>query len=89
MKRILSKYGAYISHIASLSPILLLSQDRAKLKGYYQKWPNAKYLLGYAFYIDLLVICTKVMQLDDLDILSTLNQLDKICQGVSSTSLDK
>ena len=71
MKRILSKYGAYTSHIASLSTDPSVKPaDRAKLKGYYHKWTNAKYLLGCAFYVDLLVPCTilsKVMQFDDLD----------------------
>ena len=55
MKRILSKYGAYTSHIASLSTDPSVKPaDRAKLKGYYHKWTNAKYLLGCAFYVDLL-----------------------------------
>ena len=96
MKRILSKYGAYTSHIASLSTDpSVKSADRAKLKGYYQKWTNAKYLLGCAFYVDLLVPCTilsKVMQFDDLDILSTLTSLLKSVkelEKLNSTPLDK
>ena len=96
MKRILSKYGAYTSHIASLSTDPSVKPaDRAKLKGYYHKWTNAKYLLGCAFYVDLLVPCTilsKVMQFDDLDILSTLTSLLKSVrelEKLSSTPLDK
>ena len=49
MKRILSKYSAYTNHIASLSvDPSIKPADRAKLKGYYQKWTDAKYLLGCA-----------------------------------------
>ena len=45
MKRILSKYGAYTSHLAAISedPVVK-SADRAKLKGYYKQWTNVKYL---------------------------------------------
>ena len=45
MKRILSKYiySAYTKHVASLSvDPSFKPADRAKLKGYYQKWPDAK-----------------------------------------------
>ena len=74
MKRALSKYGAYTAHLATLSEDhSVSSSDRAKLKGYYLKWTNAKYLLGCALFVDLLTPCSilsKVMQRDDLDILS-------------------
>ena len=39
MKRIVSKFGAYTNHIAALSEDRSVkSADRAKLKGYYNKW---------------------------------------------------
>lgn len=39
MKRVISKFGAYINHIAALSlDSSVKSTDRAKLKGYYSKW---------------------------------------------------
>ena len=45
MKRILSKYGAYTSHFATLSEDpLVRTANRAKLKGHYNKWVDAKYL---------------------------------------------
>ena len=47
----------------------LSSSDGAKLKGYYLKWKNAKYLLGSALFVDLLTLCnilSKVVQHDDL-----------------------
>ena len=79
MKRVLSKYGAYTSHIAALSEDpTVKSTDKAKLKGYYRQWINSKYLLGCALFVDLLTPCTilsKVMQSDDLDILAVLTSL--------------
>ena len=71
------------------------SVDRAKLRGYYLKWTSAKYLLGYAFFVDLLTPCSilsKVMQHDDLDIRSVLTSLlrsVKEIEKLSTTSLDK
>jgi len=52
--------------------------DRAKLQGYLRKWVDAKYLLGCAFFIDLLSPCaifSKVMQEDDLDVLGAFSSL--------------
>ena len=96
MKRVLSKYDAYTTHLASLSADPSVnSLDRAKLRGYYLKWTNAKYLLGCALFVDLLTPCSilsKVMQHDDLDILSVLTSLlrsVKEIEKLSSTSLDK
>ena len=45
MKRVLSRFGAYTSHLAALSEDKTI-RDRAKLKGFYTKWTDAKYLLG-------------------------------------------
>ncbi len=47
MKRVLCKYGAYTAHLAALSEDSLA--DRAKFKGYLEKWVDDKYLLGCAF----------------------------------------
>lgn len=73
MKRVLSKYGAYTNHLASLSEDNAVI--RAKLKGYYRKW---KYLLGCAMFVDLLLPCaifSKVMQRDEVDILGAMTSL--------------
>ena len=52
MKRILSKYGAYSSHLIALSEdSSVKSVDRTKLCGYSLKWSNAKYILGCAFFV--------------------------------------
>ena len=81
MKRILSKYGAYTNHFAALSEdSTVKSIDQAKMRGYYQKWIDGKYVLGCALFIDLLAPCailSKLMQNDDLDILAALTGLLK------------
>ena len=96
MKRVLSKYGAYTSHLAALSEDpTVKSADKAKLKGYYRQWINGKYLLGCALFVDLLTPCTilsKVLQSDDLDILAVLTSLLRSVKEVdklSSTHLDR
>ena len=44
MKRVLSKFGAYTSHLIALSEDRTVkSVDQAKLHGYCSKWVNAKY----------------------------------------------
>ena len=81
MKRVISKYGAYTHHLAALSvDPSVKSTDRAKLKGYYSQWINAKYILGCALFVDLLTPCSifsKVMQNDEIDILGALTSLLK------------
>ena len=96
MKCVLSKYGAYTSHLAALSEDpTVKSADKAKLKGYYRQWINGKYLLGCALFVDLLTPCTilsKVLQSDDLDILPVLTSLLRSVKEVdklSSTHLDR
>ena len=79
MKRVLSKYGAYTAHLATLSEDSLVKPvDCAKFKGYLRKWVDAKYILGCVFFIDLLTPCamfSKSMQADELDILGALTYL--------------
>ena len=96
LKRILAKYGAYTTHLASLSEDALVpAADRSKLQGYYKKWTDGKYVLGCAVFIDLLgpcVILSKVMQQDDLDILEALTGVLKSTKEVerlSTTPLDE
>ena len=90
MKRVISKFGAYVTHLTALSKDgSVKSNDRAKLQGYCRKWVDAKYVLGCAFFIDLLSPCavfSKVMQSDDLDVLSaftsllrTVKEVNKLC----------
>ena len=56
----------------------LKSSDQAKLRGYGHKWVDAKYILGCAFYVDLLSLCavfSKILQSDDLDVLAAFMSL--------------
>ena len=55
------------------------STDCAKLKGYYNKWTEAKYILGCSLFVDLLTPCgifSKCMQ-NEVDILGALTSLLK------------
>ena len=59
MKRVLSKYGAYLAHIESLAQDRSASAaQRAKLTGYHKQWCDSKLLFGCAFFVDLLRPCT-------------------------------
>ena len=90
MRRVLSKYGAYTSHLATLSEdSSVKSTDREKLKGYIHKWTNAKYLLGCAIFIDVLTPCaifSKTMQSDTLDILGALTCLIRTTKETNKLS---
>ena len=75
MKSIISNFGAYTNHLVTLSDATV---DRSKLKGYYNRWVDAKYLVGCAVFCDLLspcVVLSKVMQYDHRDILQTLTAM--------------
>ena len=87
MRHVLSKFGAYTNHLTSLSEDSSVKpSDQAKLRGYCQKCVNAKYLLGCAFFVDLLSPCTffsKVMQSDDLDVLAAFTSLLRTVKQVN------
>ena len=96
MRRVLSRYGAYTSHIVTLSEdSSVRSTDRAKLRGYYRKWTEGHYLLGCAVFVDLLTPCSifsKVMQSDEIDILAALTSVLKTLKEtdkLNSKSLDQ
>ena len=90
MKRVISKFGAYSSHLIALSEDSSIKPvDRAKLRGYSTKWANAKYILGCAFYSDLLSPCalySKVLQNDSLDILGAFTSLLRTVQELNKLS---
>ena len=54
MKIMLENYGAYISHIESLSLTDSQPLKRAELKGYLLKWKDASILISLAIYLDIL-----------------------------------
>ena len=90
MKRILSKFGAYTNHLTALSmDSSVQAVDCAKLQEYLRKWVDAKYLLGCAFFVDLLSPCaifSKVMQEDDLDVLGAFSSLIRTAKEVNKLS---
>lgn len=90
MKRVPSKFGAYTSHLLMLSEDSSVKAcDRAKLSGYCNKWVNGKYLLGCAFFVDLLTPCSifsKVMQKNDLDVLGAFTSLLRTVKEVNKLS---
>jgi len=68
---------------------------KPKLKGYYSKWTNAKYLIGCALFADLLTPCSilsMAMQSDDFYILAVLSSFLKSVKEIdklSSSSLER
>ena len=84
-----ANYISVWSIVALLEDSSTKAADRAKLKGYLKKWLDAKYLLGCAFFVDLLLPCSVVsmtMQSDEVDIvgamsslLRTVKEVDKLC----------
>jgi hypothetical protein len=51
MRRVLSKYEAYTNHLATLSEDLSVkATDRSKIRAYYRKWVDAKYIPYVWFY---------------------------------------
>lgn len=51
----INRYGAYISHITTLTEDhSVKAEDRAHLKGYLKKWTNYSTVVGCAMYIDIL-----------------------------------
>ena len=90
MKRVLSKYGAYASHLIALTADSSVKDvDRAKLCGYVSKWIDAKYLLGCAFFVNLLSPCailSKVLQEDDVDVLEAFTSLLRTVKDINKLS---
>ena len=86
MKRVIAKFGAYTAHLCTLSEdSSVKSVDRSKFIGYLQKWTDAKYLLGCAVFVDILIPCSifsKSMQADELDIVSALTYLLKTVKEI-------
>ena len=54
MKIMLKNYGAYISHVESLSQTDSQALKRAELKGYLLKWKDASIPISLAIHLDVL-----------------------------------
>ena len=81
LQRVTDRYGAYLSHLIALSEdTSLKSEDRARLKGYVQKWTHAKFLIGCAMYTEVLKPPSTLslsLQGSDVDIVFGIKQLLK------------
>ena len=90
MKRVLSKFGEYTNHFALLSGDSSVKvSDKAKLQGFYNKWVDAKYMLGCVLFVHLLLPCaifSKVMQRDDLDVLGAFTSLLRTVKEINRLS---
>ena len=89
MNRFVDRFGAYLSHLCSLTEDRSVSSpDRQKLKGYVLKWQNGKMLLACALFADLLkpvAILSKSLQYTEVNvieaiegILRTKNAIEKL-----------
>ena len=89
MNRFVDRFGAYLSHLCSLTEdSSVTSSDKQKLKGYILKWRNGKMLLGCALFIDLLkpvailsksLQCTEVNAVEAIEgILRTKRAIEKL-----------
>jgi hypothetical protein len=55
LQRFIDNYGVYIAHLTALAEdSTIRADDRAKIKGYANKWTQSKYLIGSAMYYDIL-----------------------------------
>ena len=55
LQRVTDRYGAFISHLIALSEdTSLKSEDRARMKGFAEKWSHGKYIVACAMYSDVL-----------------------------------
>jgi hypothetical protein len=88
LQRFVDRYGAYINHLLTLvEDTSVRSDDRAKLKGYLQKWRHTRMLVGAALYIDVLktpACLSLCLQGDHLDIVSGIKSVLKSKANYSS-----
>ena len=90
LQRFVDRFGAYINHLATLiEDKSIKGNDRAKVKGYLQKWKHARMLIGSALYVDVLkpACCLSLsLQCDHLDIIAGIKavlEASKSLQGMS------
>ena len=87
--RLVDRFGAYLCHLATLTEDRSVkASDKQKLKGYPLKWRNSKFLLGCAFFHDLLkpvAILCKVLQDDELCIVQAIESVLKVKRSMDKT----
>ena len=81
LQRVVDRYGAYMNHLLTLvEDSSVKSDDRAKLKGYIQKWKRPRMLIAAAMYIDVLKspsTLSLTLQEGNLDIVGGIKNLLK------------
>ena len=84
--RLVDRFGVYLCHVAAMTEeSSIRSTDRQMLKGYLLKWRDAKFLLGCAFFNDLLrplAILCKVLQEDELCVVRAIESVFKVKQSM-------
>ena len=79
LQRVVDRYGAYLNHLSALiEDHSINSSDRARLRGYTNKWKQAKVLIGAAMYVDVLKapsLLSLSLQDDILDIVQGIKQV--------------
>jgi len=88
LQKVVDQFGVYIAHLVSLSKdTTIKSEDRARLKGYINKWTQSKILIGCAMYVDILNGPSKLslcLQKADCDIVFGLKQILKVANTIKS-----
>ena len=88
LQKVVDQYGAYITHLITLcEDKTIKSEDRARLKGYVQKWTQSKILIGCAMYVEILKgpsILSLCLQKSDCDIVYGLKQILKVADSIRS-----
>ena len=81
LQRVVDKFGAYLSHLASLTEDKSIkSTDRQRLKGYLLKWRDARMIIGSALYADALKpasLLSLTLQADDINIVQGIKHILK------------
>ena len=96
LSRLVEYFGAYLSHLAALTEdTTVKSMDKQRLKGYLTRWQQGKFLIGCAFFADLVkpasILC-KTLQEDELCIVRPIEALGKAKRGfnkVRATTLEE
>ena len=88
LQKVVDQYGAYIAHLIALCEDKgVKPEDRARLKGYVQKWTQSKILIGCAMYVEILKgpsILSLCLQRSDCDIVYGLKQILKVADSIKS-----
>ena len=81
LQRVVDRYGAYLSHLATLiEDTSIKSTDRQRLKGYLLKWREARMIIGSALYTDAIKpasLLSLTLQDDDINVVQGIKHILK------------